>query len=167
MKIGWSLALPLAMAVLGPGQAVQAAEPAPAQPAARGHDAVIGAAIYVSDLQRSLKYYRDTLGMRVMMQFNPPGVADKSRPDTVLNFGGGPGDTMLMLLSDRDPAGPRPIGHSFGFARVVMTMADLDGVNAKLVANGFAPGKVQDAHGTLKVMVLTDPDGYAVEVIQR
>jgi catechol 2,3-dioxygenase-like lactoylglutathione lyase family enzyme len=149
----------------GTAEAQPTSAPAPA--AVHGHDALIGAALYVSDLQRSLKYYRDTLGMRVMMQFNPPGAQDKSRPDTVLSFGGGPADPMLMLLSDRNATGARKIEHGFGFSRVVLTMADLEGVNARLRASGFAPGTIHDAHGTLKVMMLTDPDGYTVEVIQR
>jgi catechol 2,3-dioxygenase-like lactoylglutathione lyase family enzyme len=146
-------------------QGQQQPQAAAAKPAA-APGALIGAAVYVSDLPRALKFYRDTLGMRVLMQFNPPGAADKSRPDTVLSFGGGPADPMLMLLSDRNASGPRKIEHSFGFARVVLRMADLDGVNAKLRAAGFAPGEIHKAHGTFRVMMLTDPDGYPVEVIE-
>lgn len=138
-----------------------------AQPGPLARDAVIGAAIHVSDLERSLRFYRDTLGMRVMAQFNPPGAKDKRRPDTVLNFGGGPADTMLMLLSDRDPAGPRRIVHGFGFARVVMRHADLAAVSEKLRANGFPAGEIRQAHGTVRLMMVADPDGYTVEIIER
>lgn len=159
-------ALLLAAALLAsPALAQQA--PASAAPNPLARDAVIGAAIHVSDLDRSLKFYRDTLGMRVMAQFNPPGATDKSRPDTVLNFGGGPADTMLMLLSDRDPAGPRRIEHAFGFARVVMRHADLAGLGEKLRANGFPQGEIKQAHGMVRLMMITDPDGYTVEIIER
>lgn len=163
------VALAGAIAAVSPGAAVTAraeapAAPAPAKAAPRG--AVIGAAVHVSDLQKSLKFYRDSLGMKVMAQFSPPGATDKSRPDTVLNFGNGPADTMLMLLSDRSAGGPRKIEHAFGFARVVLRLPDLQAVNESLRANGFAPGEIRGAHGTVTLMMLTDPDGYTVEVIQ-
>lgn len=157
-------------AALGAAVALCPHAPAQAQaaaPAAAAQDGLIGAAVYVSDLPRALRFYRDTLGMRVLMQFNPPGVQDKSRPDTVLNFGSGPNDPLLMLLSDRNPAGPRKIDHGFGFARVVLRMAKLDDIAAKLRANGFPSGEIQKAHGAFRVMMVTDPDGYTVEIIER
>ncbi|MEJ5979276.1 VOC family protein [Novosphingobium sp. PS1R-30] len=155
-----------AAAWLGGAVEAQAQTPAAASAAAPKRGAVIGAAVHVSDLQRSLKFYRDALGMRVMAQFSPPGAADKSRPDTVLNFGNGPADTMLMLLSDRSASGTRPIEHGFGFARVVLRLPDLQAANASLRANGFPAGEIKGAHGTVTLMMLTDPDGYTVEVIQ-
>jgi catechol 2,3-dioxygenase-like lactoylglutathione lyase family enzyme len=166
----WNAVLPLVagccfLAGTAQAESQQQSSPAVAKSAA-APGALIGAAVYVSDLPRSLKFYRDTLGMRVMMQFNPPGAADKSRPDTVLSFGGGPSDAMLMLLSDRNPAGPRKIEHAFGFARVVLRIANLDGLNARLRAAGFAAGEIHKAHDAFRVMMLTDPDGYTVEVIE-
>jgi hypothetical protein len=73
---------------------------------------------------------------------------------------------MLMLLSDRDPAGPRKIEHAFGFARLVLRHADLAGLAEKLRQSGFAPGETKQAHGTVRLMMLTDPDGYTVEIIE-
>ncbi|MBW8785583.1 MAG: VOC family protein [Novosphingobium sp.] len=153
------------------------AEPAKPTPLAviPAGNAVIGAAVYVADLERSLKFYRDTLGMRVLMQFAPSGPsvsasgggAAAARPDTVLSFGAGPSDPMLMLLSDRNPAGPRKIEHAFGFARVVLRMGDLDALAAKIRANGFVPGEIHGAHGSFRVMMATDPDGYTVEIIEQ
>lgn len=152
-----------------PTPAAQATAPAPAVAAPRA--ALIGAAINVSDLQKSLKFYRDAFGMRVMMQFTPPGAparaGQKPSPDTVLSAGNGPADAMLMLLSDRDPAGPRAIGHVFGFARVVLRFSNLDSLAARLRENGFTPGEIHTAHGAFRVMMVTDPDGYTVEVIEQ
>lgn len=148
------------------GGTIEAHAQTPPAAAVVKRGAVIGAAVHVADLQRSLKFYRDALGMRVMAQFSPPGASDKSRPDTVLNFGNGPADTMLMLLSDRSPGVPRPIEHGFGFARVVLRLPDLQAANASLRANGFAAGEIKGAHGMVTLMMLTDPDGYTVEIIQ-
>ncbi|RZI76934.1 MAG: hypothetical protein EOP13_00130 [Pseudomonas sp.] len=148
------------------GGSVEAQAQTPSAPAAASRGAVIGAAVHVADLSKSLKFYRDALGMRVMAQFNPPSSADKSRPDTVLNFGNGPADTMLMLLGDREAGGPRKIEHGFGFARVVLRLPNLALVNESLRAHGFPAGEIKGAHGTVTLMMLTDPDGYTVEIIQ-
>jgi catechol 2,3-dioxygenase-like lactoylglutathione lyase family enzyme len=149
----------------------QSAAPTAAPSAVPARAGLIGAAINVADLERSLKFYRDTLGMKVLMQFTPPGApargGQKAPPDTVLSAGKSPSDAMLMLLSDRDPAGPRAIGHVFGFARVVLSHGDLDALAARLRENGFAPGEVHKAHDAFRVMMLTDPDGYTVEIIER
>lgn len=165
-------ALSLAALAAMPGSAAHAQDAAPAAPQARpARAALIGAAIHVADLEKSLKFYRDTLGMRVLMQFTPPGAlargGQKAPPDTVLSAGNGPADAMLMLLSDRDPAGPRPIGHSFGFARVVLRYGNLDALAAKLRENGFLAGEVHKAHDAFRIMMLTDPDGYTVEIIEQ
>jgi catechol 2,3-dioxygenase-like lactoylglutathione lyase family enzyme len=172
----------LSLAALGAGlcgaaqaqSQAQSAAPTAAPSAAASTPAragLIGAAINVADLERSLKFYRDTLGMKVLMQFTPPGApargGQKAPPDTVLSAGKSPSDAMLMLLSDRDPAGPRAIGHVFGFARVVLSHGDLDALAARLRENGFAPGEVHKAHDAFRVMMLTDPDGYMVEIIER
>lgn len=159
----------LAAALCGTAYAQGAAPAAPANAAPRA--ALIGAAINVADIERSLKFYRDTLGMRVLMQFTPPGApardGQKPPPDIVLSAGNGPADAMLMLLSDRDPSGPRAIGHAFGFARVVLRHTDLDALAARMSENGFAPGEVHKAHGAFRVMMLADPDGYTVEIIEQ
>lgn len=159
----------LAAALCGTAHAQGGPPAAPASTAS--HAALIGAAINVADIERSLKFYRDALGMRVLMQFTPPGApargGQKPPPDTVLSAGNGPADAMLMLLGDRDPSGPRAIGHAFGFARVVLRYNDLDALAARLRENGFHPGEVHKAHDAFRVMMLTDPDGYTVEIIEQ
>lgn len=158
----------LIVATPGIAQA-QAAAPQTAEPAEtvqRG--GVLGVGLYVSDPERSLKFYRDTLGMKVLMQFAPPSKPGEPKqvPDIVLN-GGKPTDPMLMLLHDRDPKGPRKIEHSFGFARVVVFHTDLAALAVKLRENGFSAGNANTAHGTVRVMMINDPDGYLVEVIEQ
>jgi lactoylglutathione lyase len=169
MKKVLAAALPmLFLATTGAAHA-QMAAPQPAAPAeAVQRGGVLGVGLYVSDPERSLKFYRDTLGMKVMMQFAPPAKpgAPKQVPDVVLN-GGKPTDPMLMLLHDRDPKGPRKIEHGFGFARVVVFHTDLAALAAKLRENGFTAGNANTAHGTVRVMMINDPDGYLVEVIEQ
>jgi catechol 2,3-dioxygenase-like lactoylglutathione lyase family enzyme len=123
-------------------------------------NAIVGSALYVTDMARSLVFYRDVLGMTVRMQFGPT-----DRPDVVLGFGDDPGGSSLMLLSDR--AGPAPSGieHGHGYDRFAIRAASLPALQAKLRAAGFKAGEIEEAHGTLLVMMATDPDGYAVELI--
>ena len=65
------------------------------------------------------------------------------------------------------PAGFYKIGHSFGFARVVLRYGNIDALAAKLRENGFLAGEVHKAHDAFRVMMLTDPDGYTVEIIEQ
>jgi catechol 2,3-dioxygenase-like lactoylglutathione lyase family enzyme len=146
--------------------------------AAASEDAVLGPAIYVSDLDQSLKFYHAALGMKVTMQFAATGealnVAERSRsgqlaagrPNSVLSFSSDPAAPILMLLTDRTSP-PRKIEHGHGYARVAFRMANLPVVAERLRAAGFAPSPIRGAHGTHQVIFVKDPDGYTVELIER
>lgn len=177
MNTKW-LATALAAMALSAGQAT-AAEPAPPSPAAAAdRDTLVGPAIHVSNLARSIHFYKDVLGMTVAMQFGADGkplnVRERTAKghlgegfaNTVLTFGGGPADPLLMLLPDSS-ATPRPIAHGNGYARTAFRMADLPAINARLKAAGFTPGEIKGAHGVFQVMMIQDPDGYTVEIIER
>jgi catechol 2,3-dioxygenase-like lactoylglutathione lyase family enzyme len=173
-KIGRALlplpAMAMAMAPqLATAQATPAAE----------RDSVVGPAFYVSDLARSLKFYREGLGMAVTMQFGADGAAldpkERARagrlaeghPNTVLSFGDDPMAPVIMLLRDGAPTGPRKIEHAHGYARLAVRIADLPAVSARLKAAGFEPSAIRGAHGTHQVMFVKDPDGYTVELVER
>lgn len=137
------------------------AQTAPAIRAAPAPNAVMGAACYVADMARSLQFYRDALGMTLVMKFGPP-----DRPDVVLGFGSDPTKPSVMLLSDRSAPVPRKIEHGHGFDHLVLMMHDLPAIAARLQAAGFAPGKIGDAHGMARIMTVMDPDGYRIELIE-
>lgn len=142
-------------------------------------DSVVGPAFYVSDLERSLKFYRDALGMTVTQQFDATGAALDAReraqsgrlaeggPNTVLTFGADPKSPVIMLLRDNTAGAPRKIEHAHGYARVALRMSNLPAVSARLSAAGFKPSAIRGAHGTHQVMFVTDPDGYTVELVER
>jgi catechol 2,3-dioxygenase-like lactoylglutathione lyase family enzyme len=157
MRTPHIFALALAVGSMPIAAQVEARE---AVTATAGAKAIVGPALYVTDMARSLAFYRDILGMTVRMQFGP---AD--RPDVVLGFGDDPGGSSLMLLSD--PAGPAPRGieHGHGYDRFAIRAAGLPALQAKLRAAGFKAGEIKEAHDTLLVMMATDPDGYTVELI--
>lgn len=152
------LALTIALATLAVAPSAAAAEPAPAPPSV-SLEGMIGPAIYVTDPARSLKFYTEGLGMRLRMRFGTP-----ERPDTVVGFGSNPSDAGIMLITNKQ--GPiQPVQHGHGFDRIALRLPDLVAVSARLRAAGFAAGEIQTVHGSIRMMMVTDPDGYRIELI--
>jgi len=146
-----------AAAGLPPTALAQPSAPATAPVAASG---LVGPGFYVSDLQRSLKFYRDILGMTVRMQYGP-----SDRPDAVLGFGNEPTQAGVMLLSDRGAAAPRKIEHGHGYDRLAIRLADLAGTHARLRAAGYTVSDIREVHGVFLMAIATDPDGYKIELL--
>lgn len=155
-RLGMNL---LAAGLLVAGLPVAANAQAPAAPAI-SPEGMVGPALYVTDPARSLKFYTEGLGMKLRMRFGP---AD--RPDMVVGFGPNPAEAGIMLITDK--SGPiRPIAHAHGFDRIALRMPDLAGVSARLERLGFKGGEVKVVHGSIRMMMVTDPDGYRIELIE-
>ena len=135
------------------------AEAPPAQPASAG--ALIGPALHVGSIERSLKFYADGLGMTIGMQMGPP-----QRHETILTFGADPRQPGIILLSDQTAKSVPIITQSNGFDRVVLRMADLTTTAARLRAAGFAPSPIRDVAMGYRMMLATDPDGYKYELVE-
>jgi catechol 2,3-dioxygenase-like lactoylglutathione lyase family enzyme len=139
-----------------------AAAPAIAEaPSAAPAGSLIGPALHVSNVERSLKFYVDGLGMAVGMEMGPP-----QRHETILGFGGDPRQPGIILLSDRTAATRPEITQSNGFDRVVLRMADLTATAGRLRAAGFTPGEIHDVAMGYRMMLATDPDGYKYELVE-
>lgn len=151
-KLLWSLA-PILAALAAPAIA-EPASPTPPQ------DLLVGPALYISDPAKSVKFYIDGLGMKVRIRFGP-----KDCPDTIVGFGMDMTQSGIMLLTDK--AGPvqRPIEHAHGFDRIALRVTDLAIVAARLRAAGFEAGEIRVVHGSVQMMIVTDPDGYQIELI--
>lgn len=157
-KAAFAIAATLALASASMQARAQSAAPPAAVPAIA--NTIIGPGYYVSDMARSLKFYRDVLGMTVRLQFGP-----KDKPDVVVGFGPDPSKPSLMLLSDRSGANPRSIQHGHGYSRVAIMVADVRALSDRLKAAGFSPGEVRVVHGTSLMLMVDDPDGYKIEII--
>lgn len=153
--MGPALLASAAMSALAPAGAEEPA--VPAAPAG----ALIGPALHVGNVERSLKFYVDGLGMKVGMKMGAP-----QRRETILTFGGDPTNPGIILLSDETAATAPTIAQSNGFDRVVLRMPDLAATAAKLRAAGFAPGEIHDVAMGYRMMLATDPDGYRYELVQ-
>jgi catechol 2,3-dioxygenase-like lactoylglutathione lyase family enzyme len=134
-------------------------------------------ALSVSDMERSLTFYRDLLGMRVMRDLEPGLGGDKLGDVTGmpgcrarivhLDLGG----TMLELFQYLDPTG-RPLAHDHGQADVGFTHIGLssDDVRAdyrRLKAEGvtFISEPVEFRPGVW-IVYFRGPDGEVCELRQ-
>ena len=157
MKNG-SLAL-IAIFMLAASMPSAHAEPAAPTAPATKLEGMVGPALYVSNPARSLKFYTEGLGMKLRMRFGPP-----ERPDMVVGFGMDPTEAGIMLITDKE--GPiRKIEHVHGFDRIALRLPDLAAVSERLKKAGFEAGEIRTVHGAIRIMMVTDPDGYRIELI--
>jgi catechol 2,3-dioxygenase-like lactoylglutathione lyase family enzyme len=156
MRIYGAFGLALAASTISAPAHADLAPPAAATTANK----IVGPVLYVTDMARSLKFYRDTLGMTVRSQFGP---AD--RPNTSLGFDADPKQPSLMLLSDRAGPAPRKIEHGHGYDRLALLVSNLRAVQARLRQAGYTTSEIRQIHDVHLMMMATDPDGYKVELI--
>lgn len=140
-------------------------------------------AIVVQDTDKSLKFYRDTLGFEVSGESENYGV-EQERLNNVfgarLRITGmrppaGPSVEFLEYLAPSDgrpyPADARP--NDLIHWQTTLFANDIEGLATKLRADGYAwvsPGVVALPNGDLefrKGIVVRDPDGHAVRIVQR
>lgn len=118
--------------------------------------------IRVGDLERSLAFYRDVLGMQLLRR--------KDYPDgrfTLAFVGYGPEDsnTVVELTHNWDTDRYEPgtgFGHlALGVDDIYATCAELRARGARIVRE---PGPMK--HGGSEIAFIEDPDGYRIELIQ-
>jgi len=126
--------------------------------------------ITVSDVERSLGFYRDLLGMRV--------VADTrlTRPEIAALLDTQDG-RILELLEYAQPPGHRLeyTNRDSGSAHVALQVDDLDRIRAGIGAAGGSeisrhPVTAQDTEGIFagaRLLYVRDPDGMILELVQR
>ena len=103
--------------------------------------------VVVSDMQRSVEFYRDKLG--IPLKFQSPDWTEFQTEGTTL---------ALHARGTSETSGPSS-SCSFGF-----NVENLDQIFADLSAKGVrfvVPPKVQSAEG-IKLAVCADPDGLAI-----
>lgn len=139
------------------------------------------AGVTVSDMEASLAFYRDALGMTVASDDITGGpsahriwgmVTQKVRvvflrvPDS---------DTLVELFEfydmERHPASARPC--DFGAGHMCLYSEDLDALYERLTGLGFTTRGSEvvtidkGPHTGAKAVYMKDPDGYHVEIYQR
>jgi catechol-2,3-dioxygenase len=116
------------------------------------------AVLYVRELDRSLAFYRDALGFRVVNQI--PGRA------VFLQATGSANDHDLALFAIGAGAGDSGAGRTtvglYHLAWEVDTLAELQRLAGVLAEHGALVGASD--HGTTKALYAHDPDGLEFEV---
>jgi lactoylglutathione lyase len=112
--------------------------------------------VYVSDMQRSVAFYRTVLGLP--LKFTSPGWSefDTGSLTLALHYGGG---TVLAEQPGRPPA---------GVAHLAFVVGDIQSTYEALQAMGASfslPPQIQVTGNT--IAVLHDPDGFGITLQQR
>lgn len=119
--------------------------------------------IRVGDLERSLKFYTEVLGMQVLRR--------KDYPDgkfTLAFVGYGPESEQAALELTHNWDTPKyDLGNGYG--HIALEVEDAHQACADIEARG---GKVVRPagpmkHGTTVIAFVEDPDGYRIELIQK
>ena len=140
-------------------------------------------AIVVRDTAASLRFYRDTLGLRVAGESENYGTEQEHLNNvfgarlriTSLRAAGGPGIEFLEYLAPRDgrPAPPDLHANDLAHWQTRVWTADADVAARTLTAAGvglISPGTVRLADHALgfgAAVMARDPDGHAMELIAR
>jgi len=116
------------------------------------------AVLYVRDVARSVAFYTEALGFRVVMEM--PGQA------AFLQAAGSTNDHDLGLFAVGDRAGASTAGRStvglYHLAWEVDTLAELQRISGVLTERGALVGASD--HGSTKALYAQDPDGIEFEV---
>ena len=116
----------------------------------------------VGDLERSLRFYTEVLGMRLLRRKDYPGGRFTL---AFVGYGEESEHTVLELTHNWDTE-RYDLGNGFGHVAlgvedVYRTCDELRAKGAKVVRE---PGPM--AHGDTHIAFLEDPDGYRIELIQ-
>jgi len=115
--------------------------------------------IYVSDIERSIAFYTDVIGLELQGRTE---IDDVHEAHLAADEGGG-----RLQLAERYNGG-QPIDHGFALWKIYMRVDDCEATHAKAVAAGatstMEPTRL-DRWPVTAAFVL-DPDGYSIELIQ-
>jgi catechol 2,3-dioxygenase-like lactoylglutathione lyase family enzyme len=132
--------------------------------------------IVVSDMERSLEFYRDMLGMEVWADFKDDSEYVQSMTDVSganiwmvkLKAGDGVSIELLQYLSHPAPVPEPTRACDIGCNHVALQVDDLDVLYEKLQAKGihFNAPPTFSPDGGAKVTYCRDPEGVIIELVE-
>lgn len=131
--------------------------------------ALVHTMLRVVDLDRSLRFYVATLGMKVVRREEHP-----TGRFTLVFVGYGDEDGVTLELT-HNWGGEKPYTHGTGFGHVAIAVDDVARSCACITAAGFTvtrpPGPMAHASTSGRapehIAFVRDPDGYPVELVER
>jgi len=119
--------------------------------------------IRVKDLDSSLEFYTEKLGMHVLRQREYP---DGKFTNTFVGYGDESSNTVIELTYNWDQGDNYDLGNGWG--HLALEVPDVYDICTKLEAAGVkitrAPGPMK--HGTRVIAFIEDPDGYKIELLE-
>ncbi len=120
--------------------------------------------IRVLDLDKSIEFYRDRLGMQLLSKNDFEGGRFSL---AFLGYEADPNAPMVELTHNWDQTEPYEIGTGYG--HIALAVKDIEAACDRLEAEGVSvprkPGAMK--HGTTRIAFIEDPDGYKIELIER
>ena len=107
--------------------------------------------LVVSDLERSLQYYQQAIGMKVHRQ-----------DDDTAYLGAGKADLLVLTVIPGAKRFPRTTG-LYHFALLVPSRLELAKTLRNLIESGYGVGGASD-HLVSEALYLSDPDGNGIEI---
>jgi catechol 2,3-dioxygenase-like lactoylglutathione lyase family enzyme len=124
---------------------------------------LIGTGLRSTDLDRSIKFYTDGLGMAVATK-----LVHGSVTEVMLSFTSSRQPPVILLFKDEAPGKSPSIEAGNGFGRLMLRTSDAAALAARLAAAGYPVGDMHaDAANHMKVFWVQDPDGYRYEITER
>ena len=119
--------------------------------------------IRVGDLERSLQFYCEMLGMKLLRRKDYPGGRFTL---AFVGYGDEASDTVIELTHNWDTE-RYELGDGFG--HLAIDVADIYATCDRLRSQGVPvvrePGPMK--HGDTVIAFIADPDGYRIELIER
>jgi lactoylglutathione lyase len=118
----------------------------------------------VGDLERSLRFYTEGLGMRLLRRVE---FSEGRFTLAFVGYGAESEQAVLELTHNWDQQGPYEIGNGYGHIAIGVT--DIQDLCERLEKAGARiarpPGPMK--HGGTVIAFVEDPDGYKVELVER
>lgn len=118
----------------------------------------------VFDLEKSIKFYTELLGMRLLRRTDYEGGRFTL---AFIGYGAESDTAVIELTHNWDQAEPYTIGSGYGHIAIGVpdAYAACDALRAAGAKITREPGPMK--HGSTVIAFVEDPDGYKVELIQR
>jgi lactoylglutathione lyase len=123
---------------------------------------VIHTMIRVLELQRSLKFYAEVLGLHEAHRLEFPDFVLVYLRNADNDF-----EIELTLNKGRE----EPYSHGSGYGHVGVVVPDVATTRAELVGKGYEPAEVKEFKRGDELLAryffIQDPDGYKIEMLER
>jgi lactoylglutathione lyase len=123
---------------------------------------VIHSMIRVLDLERSMKFYADVLGLHEAHRLDFPDFA-------LVYLRNAENDMEIELTLNKGQV--EPYTHGSGYGHIGAVVSDAAAAHAALVAQGYAPAPVKEFKRDdlllARFFFIQDPDGYKIEMLER